>query len=428
MSAALMIGFSVLILIGVPIAFAMGVATLLAIVAHGGMPFSLLAQRALVGADSYALLAIPFFILAGNLMNYGGITSRLIAFANAVVGRFRGGLAQTTVLSTMLFSGISGSAVADATALGKVLIPAMKRQGYGAPFSAALMASASVNGPIIPPSIPMVIYGLSVGKGVSIAALFIGGVIPGLMLGLSLMAMAYYIAVKRNYPVYERVPWRELPRRAVPALWAMMMPVIILVGVTAGIFTVTESAAVAVLYAAFIGLVVYRELKPSDLVPILIQTALDSALVMFIIALASGFGYLMAISGLPREIAAWISSISTNPIAILLLINGLLLVVGCFMEAIAAMLILIPVLIPIVQAAGIDLVHFGLIMVFNLMLGLLTPPVGILLYICANFAEVKLEDEVREVLPFLGMGLLVLLLLTLFPPLVLWLPDLILGR
>jgi tripartite ATP-independent transporter DctM subunit len=428
MSAALMIGFSVLILIGVPIAFAMGVATLLAIVAHGGMPFSLLAQRALVGADSYALLAIPFFILAGNLMNYGGITSRLIAFANAVVGRFRGGLAQTTVLSTMLFSGISGSAVADATALGKVLIPAMKRQGYGAPFSAALMASASVNGPIIPPSIPMVIYGLSVGKGVSIAALFIGGVIPGLMLGLSLMAMAYYIAVKRNYPVYERVPWRELPRRAVPALWAMMMPVIILVGVTAGIFTVTESAAVAVLYAAFIGLVVYRELKPSDLVPILIQTALDSALVMFIIALASGFGYLMAISGLPREIAAWISSVSTNPIAILLLINGLLLVVGCFMEAIAAMLILIPVLIPIVQAAGIDLVHFGLIMVFNLMLGLLTPPVGILLYICANFAEVKLEDEVREVLPFLGMGLLVLLLLTLFPPLVLWLPDLILGR
>jgi C4-dicarboxylate transporter DctM subunit len=423
-----MIGFSVLILIGVPIAFAMGVASLLAIVVHGGMPFSLLAQRALVGADSYALLAIPFFILAGNLMNYGGITSRLIAFANAVVGRFRGGLAQTTVLSTMLFSGISGSAVADATALGKVLIPAMKRQGYGAPFSAALMASASVNGPIIPPSIPMVIYGLSVGKGVSIAALFIGGVIPGLMLGLSLMAMAYYIAVKRNYPVYERVPWRELPRRAVPALWAMMMPVIILVGVTAGIFTVTESAAVAVLYAAFIGLVVYRELKPSDLVPILIQTALDSALVMFIIALASGFGYLMAISGLPREIAAWISSISTNPIAILLLINGLLLVVGCFMEAIAAMLILIPVLIPIVQAAGIDLVHFGLIMVFNLMLGLLTPPVGILLYICANFAEVKLEDEVREVLPFLGVGLLVLLLLTLFPPLVLWLPDLILGR
>src|SRR3954469_3163650 len=428
MSAALMAGFVGLILVGVPIAFAMGMASLLAIVVHGGLPFSLLAQRVLVGADSYALLAIPFFILAGNLMNSGGITSRLIAFANAVVGRFRGGLAQTTVLSTMLFSGISGSAVADATALGKVLIPAMKKQGYGAPFSAALMAAASVNGPIIPPSIPLVIYGLSVGKGISVAALFLGGVVPGLMLGLSLMAAAYYISAKRNFPVFERVPWREIPGRALPAIWAILMPLIILVGVTGGIVTVTESAAVAVLYAAFVGVVVYRELTWKDIYPILVQTALDSALVMFIIALASGFGYLMAISGLPRDIAAWISSVSTNPHVILLLSNVLLLIVGCFMEAIAAMLILIPVLIPIVQAAGIDLIHFGLIMVFNLMLGLLTPPVGILLYICANFAEIRLEEEVRAVLPFLAMGLLVLVLITYFPALVLWLPNLVLGR
>ena len=428
MSSALLLGFVALILIGVPIAFAMGLATLMAIIAHGGLPWSLLAQRALVGADSYALLAIPFFILAGNLMNYGGITSRIIEFANAVVGRFRGGLAQTTVLATMIFSGISGSAVADATALGKVLIPAMKKQGYGAPFSAALMASASVNGPIIPPSIPLVIYGLSVGKGVSVAALFLGGVTPGILLGVSLMAMAYWISLKRNFPAFERVPWREIPRRALPAVWAILMPVIILVGVTAGIVTVTESAAVAVLYAVFVGVVVYRELKPRDIFPILVQTALDSALVMFIIALASGFGYLMAISGLPRTIAAWISSVSTNPLVVLFLINALLLVVGCFMEAIAAMLILIPVLVPIVQAAGIDLVHFGLVMVFNLMLGLLTPPVGILLYICANFAEIKLEEEVKAVMPFLYMGLLVLALITVAPQLVLWLPNLVLGK
>ena len=428
MSSALLLGFVALILIGVPIAFAMGLATLMAIIAHGGLPWSLLAQRALVGADSYALLAIPFFILAGNLMNYGGITSRIIEFANAVVGRFRGGLAQTTVLATMIFSGISGSAVADATALGKVLIPAMKKQGYGAPFSAALMASASVNGPIIPPSIPLVIYGLSVGKGVSVAALFLGGVMPGVLLGVSLMAMAYWISLKRNFPVFERVPWREIPRRALPAVWAILMPVIILVGVTAGIVTVTESAAVAVLYAAFVGIVVYRELKLRDIFPILVQTALDSALVMFIIALASGFGYLMAISGLPRTVAAWISSVSTNPLVVLFLINALLLVVGCFMEAIAAMLILIPVLVPIVQAAGVDLVHFGLVMVFNLMLGLLTPPVGILLYICANFAEIKLEEEVKAVMPFLYMGLLVLALITVAPQLVLWLPNLVLGK
>ena len=423
-----MAGFIGLILVGVPIAFAMGLATLMSIGWHGGLPFSLMAQRALVGADSYALLAIPFFILAGNLMNSGGITERIIAFANAAVGRFRGGLAQTTVLATMVFSGISGSAVADATALGKVLIPAMKKQGYGAPFSAALMASASVNGPIIPPSIPLVIYGLSVGKGISIAALFLGGVVPGLLLAGSLMAAAYVIARRRGFPVFESVPLRELARRALPASWAMAMPLIILVGVTGGIFTVTESAAIAVVYAGFVGLVVYRELTWRSLFPILVQTALDSALVMFIIAMASGFGYLMAISGLPRSIAGFIGGVSDNPVVILLIINVVLLVVGCFMEAIAAMLILIPVLIPIVETAGVDLVHFGLVMVFNLMLGLLTPPVGILLYICANFAEIRVEQEIRAVMPFLAMGLLVLLLITLFPPLVLWLPDLVLAK
>jgi C4-dicarboxylate transporter DctM subunit len=423
----MMVGFIALILISFPIAFAMGIATLLAIIAHGGLPFSLLAQRALVGADSYALLAIPFFILAGNLMNSGGITERIINFANAAVGRFRGGLAQTTVLATMIFSGISGSAVADASALGKVLIPAMKKQGYGAPFAAALMAAASVCGPIIPPSIPMVIYALAVGKGLSIAALFLGGVVPGLMLGGSLMAMAYVISVRRRFPVFEKVPWREIPRRLIPAIPAILTPVIILVGVTAGIVTVTESAAVAVVYALFVGLVLYRDLKLKEVFPILVQTALDTALVMFIIAMANGFAYLMAVSGLPRELATWISSISTNPIIILMAINVLLLVVGCFMEAIAAMLILIPVMVPVVQAVGVDLTHFGVIMVFNLMLGLLTPPVGILLYICANFAEIKLEDEIKAVMPFLYMGLLVLLLITIFPELVLWFPRTILG-
>lgn len=427
MSAVLIGGFIVLLLIGFPIAFAMGAATLLAILASGNLPISLLDQRALVGADSYALLAIPFFILTGNLMNYGGITGRIIHLANAVVGRFRGGLAQTTVLATMLFSGISGSAVADASALGKVLIPAMKKQGYGGPFSAALMASCSVCGPIIPPSIPLVIYALSVGKGISVAALFIGGVVPGVMLGVSLMLMAYYISVRRKFPVNDAVPWRELPTRALPAIPAILTPVIILVGVTAGIVTVTESAAIAVLYALFVGIVVYRGLKLKDIFPILVQTALDSALVMIIIAMASGFGYLLAISGLPNTIASWISKISTHPTVILMAINVLLLIVGCFMEAIAAMLILLPVLIPVVELVGVDLTHFGLVMVFNLMLGLLTPPVGILLYICANFADVKLEDEIKEVMPFLGMGLLVLVLITVFPELVLWLPRLILG-
>jgi len=427
MASVLMIGFLVLLTIGLPIAFAMGLATILAIAWHGTLPFSLFAQRALIGADSYSLLAIPFFILAGNLMNVGGITERIITFANACVGRFTGGLGLTTVMSCMVFSGVSGSAVADASALGKVLIPGMKRQGYDGGFAASVTAAASVMGPIIPPSIPLVIYGLSVGKGVSVAALFLGGVIPGLMLALGLSIVVYVIAKKRNYPKHEAVPFRALVAAAGQAGWALFMPVLILVGITGGIVTVTESAAIAVLYAAFVGMVIHRELTWRNIGPIFVQTALDTAVVMIIIAFASGFGWLMAVSGLPRQVAGLITSISDNPLIILLMINGLLLVVGLFMEAIAAMIILIPVLIPIVEAAGIDLVHFGLVMVFNLMLGLLTPPVGILLYICGNFANVRIEAVVREVLPFLGVGLIILALITLFPSLVLWLPKLVLG-
>jgi C4-dicarboxylate transporter, DctM subunit len=427
MSTILMLSFIGLMAIGLPIAFAMALAAVVTIANHDSLPFTVFIQRALIGADSYSLLAIPFFILAGNIMNVGGITARIIAFANACVGRFAGGLGLTTVMSCMVFSGVSGSAVADATALGKVLIPGMKKANYDPGFSAAITASASVMGPIIPPSIPLVIYGLSVGKGVSVAALFLGGVIPGIMLGIGLAIVTWIIARKRKYPVHEAVPMRDVLRSGGQAIWALMMPFVILFGVTGGVVTVTESAAFAVLYALFVSMVIHRELNWRQLWSIFVQSGLDSAVVMIIIAFAAGFGWLMAVSGLPRVIAAWIQAFSNDPIVILMLINGLLLIVGCFMEAIAAMIILIPVLIPIVQAAGIDLVHFGLVMVFNLMLGLLTPPVGILLYICGNFAQVKIERVVREVLPFLAVGVGVLLLITLFPALVLWLPKMMLN-
>ncbi len=427
MSTVLIGGFFLLLALSVPIGFAMGLATMAAIWAHGSLPMSLLAQRTLVGADSYALLAIPFFILAGNLMNGGGITKQIINLANAMVGRFRGGLALTSVTAAMIFSGLSGSAAADASALGKVLIPAMKRQGYGGGFAAALMASACVNGPIIPPSIPLVIYGLSAAKGVSIIALFLGGIIPGVLLALALMIAAYVISVRRNYPVYAAVPLREIPRLIPPALWALAMPVIILVGVTGGVVTVTESATIAVLYAALVGFFVYKELRLDTIFPILVQTALDTALVVFIIALSSGFGWLLAVSGLPRAISAWIASISSDPTIILMLINVFLLIIGIFMEPLPAMFILIPVLVPVVQAVGIDLVHFGLVMVFNLCLGLITPPVGILLYICANFAGVKLEEESRELWPFLAAGMVVLVVISVFPSTVLWLPRVLAG-
>lgn len=427
MGAVLVGGFFLLLALSFPIGFALGIATMAAIWTHGGLPMSLLAQRTLVGADSYALLAIPFFILAGNLMNGGGITHQIIGLANALVGRFRGGLALTSVLAAMIFSGLSGSAAADASALGKVLIPAMKRQGYGAGFAAALMAAACVNGPIIPPSIPLVIYGLSAGKGVSIIALFLGGIVPGLLLGAALMAAAYWISVRRDYPVARAVPLRDIPRLLAPALWALMMPVIILAGVTGGIVTVTESATIAVVYAALVGFFVYRELNVGTIWPILVQTALDTALVTFIIALSSGFGWLLAVSGMPRAAAAWIASISSDPMVVLAMVNVFLLVIGIFMEPLPALFILIPVLVPVVQAVGIDLVHFGLVMVFNLCLGLITPPVGILLYICANFAGVKLEEESRELGPFLLAGVVVLAIISFLPATVLWLPRVLAG-
>jgi tripartite ATP-independent transporter DctM subunit len=425
MIATILIGvFFLLMALAVPIAFAMGLATVAAILAHDTLPMTLLAQRTLVGAESYALLAIPFFILAGNLMNGGGLTDQIVRLAMAFVGRFKGGLALTSVLAAMIFSGLSGSAAADASALGKVLIPTMKKQGYGGGFAAALMASACVNGPIIPPSIPLVIYGLSVGAGAPIIDLFLGGVVPGILLGVALMIAAYIISVKRNYPTSEPVPFREIPRYIKNASWGLMMPVIILSGVVGGIVTVTESATIAVLYAAFVGFFIYGELKLNQIWPILVQTAIDTALVMFIIALSAGFGWLLAVSGLPRQLGMWLSSLSTNPVVILMVINVILLIIGIFLEPLPALLIFIPVLVPVVKAVGIDLVHFGLVMVFNLCIGLITPPVGILLYICAKFAGVTLEEESRELTPFLIASIAVLVIITIFPSTVLWLPGL----
>jgi C4-dicarboxylate transporter DctM subunit len=423
--ATILIGvFFILLAVSVPIGFAMGLASVAAIMAHDTLPMGLLAQRTIVGSESYALLAIPFFILAGNLMNGGGLTDQIVRLAMAFVGRFRGGLALTSVLAAMIFSGLSGSAAADASALGKVLIPAMKRQGYGGGFAAALMASACVNGPIIPPSIPLVIYGLSVGAGAPIIDLFLGGVVPGILLGIALMIAAYIISVRRNYPVTEKVPFREIPTYIKNASWGLVMPVIILSGVVGGIVTVTESATIAVVYAAFVGFFVYKELTVRQIWPILVQTALDTALVMFIIALSAGFGWLLAVSGLPRQLGLWIASISRDPVIILMIINVLLFIVGIFMEPLPALLILIPVLVPIVKAVGIDLVHFGLVMVFNLCIGLITPPVGILLYICAKFAGVTLEEESRELMPFLIASVAVLIIISIFPQTVLWLPAL----
>ncbi|WP_366554581.1 TRAP transporter large permease [Aquibaculum sediminis] len=427
MSAILIGSFFVLLLLGLPLAFAMGVAAIGLILGHGVFPLSLVPQRALLGADAFALLAIPFFILAGNLMNRGGMTDRIIGVANAVVGRFTGGLAMGNVAASLFFGGVSGSAVADTTAVGSTLIPAMKKEGYGGPFSAAITAASSICGPIIPPSIPLVLYALIAGGGVSIGALFLAGIVPGLMLGFGLMALSWIIARRRGYPVHGAVSPRVFLMRLASALPALVMPAIILVGVVGGVFTVTESAAIAVLYALLVGTLVYRELTKKDLAEVLSRSALEAAAVMIIVAMASLFGWLMAVTGLPRQLSNLLLSITDDPLLLLLVINVLLLVIGIFLEAIAALTIFVPILVPIVLMYGIDPVHFGVIVVFNLMLGLLTPPVGICLYIAGQFAQARIEAVFREVVPFFLLGFGVLLLITLFPGLVLFLPRLFMG-
>lgn len=428
MSAILIGGFFILLALGMPLAFAMAIAAMIAIIEHGAFPLSLIPQRALIGADTFSLLAIPFFILAGNLMNRGGMTDRLIGLANAIVGRFTGGLGLGNITASLFFSGVSGSAVADTTALGATLIPAMKKEGYGGAFSAAVTAASSICGPIIPPSIPLVLYALTAGSGVSIGALFLGGVVPGLMLGFGLMGVCWVISKRRNYPAYGAVSFREFGRRAGKASFALVMPVIILGGVVGGIFTVTESAAIAVLYAFLVGLFVYRELTLPDFVEELGRSALQSAGVMIIVAMAALFGWLLAVSGFPRAVGNALVWISDDPVVVLLVIVGFLLVVGLFLEAIAALTIIVPILVPIAITLGIDLTHLGVVVVLTLMLGLLTPPVGICLYIAAHFAETRIESVFREVLPFLALGIAVLLLITLFPQLVLFLPNLVMSR
>jgi len=417
----LIASFVICLLLYVPLGFVLGLSALAVVLYHGTMPLTIIPQRMLLGAESYALMAVPFFILAGHVMNGGGITVRIIRFANVLVGRLSGGLGLANVAASMLFAGVSGSAVADTSGIGSVLIPAMKEEGYDPDFSAAVTASSAICGPIIPPSVPMVIYGIT--AQVSIGAMFLAGAIPGILLGFSLMGLAYYYAVKRNYPRYGSVGLRGFWRAFYQAIWALIMPGIILGGIFSGVFTVTESAAAAVVYALLVGMFVYKEIKVKDLLPLFTKAALDTAVIMFVIAVAALFSWVMAISRLPQLLTSFIFSIQMPTYVILLLLNLFLLFVGTFMEAISAMIILIPLLMSPAKALGIDPIHLGTIMVFNLMLGLLTPPVGLCLYITGRLAEISLERVTKASLPFLLVGIVILMLVTYIPALVMFLPN-----
>jgi len=418
----LLISFAFFLLIGVPIAFVLGLTPLVAFFSWGEIPHMLAAQRIFTGMDNPVLMAVPFFILAGNIMSAGGMTQRLVAFCNVLVGSFRGGLAYINVVISMLFAGITGAAVADTSAIGSILIPAMKKEGYDVDFSTAVTATSSTIGPIVPPSIPFIIYGV-LGE-VSIASLFLAGFIPGALLGLSQMGVVAYYARKRNYPKGSLISVREALKATFDAALVLMMPLIILGGILTGIFTPTESACVAVFYALIISLFVYRDIRPIDLPKIIINTAVTSSLVMLVIGTASIFSWLLASEEIPQYITEAVINITHNRIAILLLVNIVLLMVGTFMETTASLIILTPVLLPLMNKIGVDPLHFGVIIVLNLVIGLTTPPVGVCLFIACAIGEIKLEQITKAILPFLLASIIVLLIVTYWESLIMVIPKL----
>jgi C4-dicarboxylate transporter DctM subunit len=415
-----------LIFLGLPIAVAMGLTAVIGFLALGGPSLLMMVpQRMYSGTTSFTLLAIPFFILAGNLMNSGGITIRLVRFAQCLVGHIRGGFGHVTVVTNMVMAGMSGAAVADAVGTGNILIPAMERAGYPRVFSAALVGAASTIGPVIPPSIPFVIFGSM--TGTSVGRLFLGGFLPGVLMGLFFMVTVAILATRRDYPRERRASGRELLRATVHATPAWGAPLIIIGGILVGLFTPTEAAAVASVYALGIGMFVYREIRLADLPDILWQTVRNSVQVLFIISAASVFGWLLIQQRVPSAVVEGLLSLTGKPWAVLLIVNAILLLLGCFMEGIAIMLLTIPVFLPLMTRIGVDPVHFGVVMTLNLMIGLLTPPVGMCLYAVSTISGVGLWPLAKELLPYIVALMLCLALITYVPGLVVWLPNLVMG-
>jgi C4-dicarboxylate transporter DctM subunit len=375
--------------------------------------------------DLFPLMAIPFFMVAGSLMERGGISRRLVDVAKVVVGSFSGGLALVTVLASMFFAALSGSGPATVAAIGAIMIPAMVREGYGHSFAAATQSSAGYIGIIIPPSIPMITYGVV--TSTSISRLFMAGFIPGLLVGLVLMTVAYTICLRRDYRGTKRVSSREFWRTVREAFFALLMPFIILGGIYSGLFTPTEAANVAVVYGFFVSFFVYKELRLKDIPALLRAAAVSSAMVLFLIATATTFGLLLTREQVPAHLAQIFINLTSNPFVFLMIINAMLLVVGMFMEANAAIIILAPIFLPVIIQLGIDPVHFGLIMVINLAIGMVTPPLGINLFVASGMTKLRLEDIVKENWWYLLSAILLLFILTYFPSLTLFLPNLLMG-
>lgn len=421
----LFISFFVLLAYGVPVAYSIGISTTLTILLNiAVMPgITTVAQRMTTGIDSFALLAIPFFILAGELMNRGGIANRLINFAKSMVGSLPGGLAYVNTVAAMLFGAISGSAVAAASAIGSVMTERMEDEGYPRPFSAALNITASTTGLLIPPSNVLIVYALASGGAASVASLFIAGYLPGILVGLALMLVAAFIARKRKYARGERVSIGQLWTDFRRAFFSLLMLVIIVGGIVQGIFTATEAAAVAVFYALVLGFS-YRTISFKDLPIILLNSAKTTAIVMFLICTSMTMSWLFSFESIPQLMTGFLLETVSSPFLIFLLINITLLVVGTFMDITPAVLIFTPIFLPVVTTLGMDPVHFGIIMVLNLCIGLCTPPVGTILFVGAGVAKISVSKVIKPLVPFLIAMILVLFLVTFFEGISLWMPSL----
>ena len=413
----------ILFAVAMPVAWSMAIASGLYMVLGPKIPLQGLVQRMIGGIDTFPLLAIPFFILAGNLMNTGGITERLVRFSRALVGHIRGGLAHVVVVTNMIMAGMSGSGIADAAGSGAVLIPAMKQAGYGVPFAAAVVGAAGTIGPIIPPSIPFVIYGSL--ANTSIGRLLLAGAVPGVLMGMVLMGFVYVIARRRNYPAEARALRSELMQATLHAIPPMGMPVIILGGIIAGVMTPTEAACAGAAYAFVLGFFVYGELKLRDFPKIITESVAGTAAVAIIIAAAQPMGWILTYEQAPMKVLALFQDAHFSKVALLLIINVIMLILGCFLEGLAVMVMAVPVLMPLLRQVGIDPLHFGVLFVLNIMIGTITPPVGTIMYVVCALGKISIGEFSREVWPFIVALIACLFVVTYVPILSTWLPDLL---
>ena len=413
--------FVILFLLGCPIYVSIGVASISYIALKPALTLTMVVKTMAEGLNNFTLLSIPFFILAGNIMNESGMTSRLFRFARSIVGGFHGGLAHVNILTSVLFAGMSGSAIADAGGIGSMQITAMEENGFDTEFSIGITASSSLIGPIIPPSIPMLVYAVLASS--SITALFAGGVLPGLLMAAALMVEVYYFSKKRNYPRDVQFSWKKVWMSAGQAIWGILAPVILLGGIMSGIFTATEGAVIVTIYALLVGLLIYKELTLRKLFKIIYDSCETTVTITLILASSALFAWILAYEGLPQKVAAALLAITENPTLIMLLITLLMLIVGTFMEAGAAMTILLPVILPIIDAVGISRVHLGVSVVLTLMIGLLTPPVGLVLFVLAKTRKVSVQTVIKGTLPFLIPLVIVAILVAIIPGITLAIPN-----